>query len=171
MKSFLATIVFAAAALVSGCAVHQQALVLDQIGPSGIQPVTIGPKGALLVYSAYDPNSDLDDVPYICQYTDYRILTEEGKLLLVVHNNDGSVMGGPRKVELPAGKFRVVARAKGYKAVTVPVVISPEQLTIVHLEGGIYWPDNAALLRSEPVRLPNGEIAGWRATTETDTKP
>jgi len=158
-------------ALLSGCAFHKQAVVLDAVGPSWLKPAAAGPKGALVVYTAWAPNADFNDMPLLRQYTDYRILSEEGRLLQVVHNSNGSVEEGPQTVELPVGKYRVVARANGYKTVTVPAVILADRLTTVCLDGSALWPDNAALLRSNPVRLPNGEIAGWRANTESLSKP
>lgn len=171
MKSLLAATFLAGAALASGCAFHQHAVVLDTVGPPSLQSATADPKGALAVYTAYDPNADFNDLPYLRQYTDYRILSEDGKVLQAVRNNNGSVVEDPQKVELPVGKYRVIARANGYGTVTVPVVILAGRLTTVHLEGSASWPDNAALLKSNPVRLPHGEIAGWRADTEVISKP
>jgi hypothetical protein len=50
-----------------------------------------------------------------------------------------------------------VAQANGYGTVPVPVVIRADQVTTVHLEGGASWPNNAALVGSNPVRLPDGK--------------
>ncbi len=172
MKTRLAAVFFAGAVLLSGCATHQPSVVLAPVGPSPPQPAPGGPKGTLVVYSAYDPNSDFNDTEYLRQYTDYRILSEEGKLLQTVHNSNGFVVEGPAEVELPAGKYRIIAQANGYKKnVIVPVVVLADRLTTVHLEGEAAWPANAALLQSNPVRLPNGEIVGWPASTEVVSKP
>lgn len=171
MRNFLTVAFIAGAALGSGCAFHEQAVVLETVGPPSCLSEDAGPKGSLVVYSAYDSDADYSELSYLRPYTNYRILSEQGKLLETVHNSNGSVVEGPRKVELPVGKYRVVARAKGYKTVTVPVVILADQVTTVHLEGSPAWPDSAALLESNPVRLPGGEIAGWRAHTETLSKP
>jgi len=51
----------------------------------------------------------------------------------------------------------------GYGTVTVPVTIKPNRLTTVHLEGGTWWPSRSPIFESEPVRLPDGQIVGWRA--------
>jgi len=64
---------------------------------------------------------------------------------------------------LPAGTYRVVARANGYGIVTVPVVIEKNQVTTVHLEGGGSWENEVARSQSDAVRLPDGRIVGWRA--------
>ncbi len=171
MKSLLAVSYLTGAALVSGCAFHERSVALDSVGPSTLQPASAGPKGALVVYSAFDPNAEFNDIPYLRQYTDYKILSEEGRLVQIVHNNSGSVAEGPETVELPVGAYRVIARANAYKTVTVPVAILADRLTTVHLDGSASWPNNAALLQSNPVRLPDGEIAGWRANAETLSKP
>jgi hypothetical protein len=146
-------------------------MVLDAVGSPPLRPATASPKGALEVYSALDPNANFNDMPYLRRYTDYRILSEAGKALQAVHNNNGSLVEGPHKVELPVGKYQVVARANGYGTVTIPVVILAGRITTVHLEGGARWRDNAALLQSSPVRLPDGEIAGWRANAEHASTP
>jgi hypothetical protein len=168
MKSLVAIAVLGGAILVmAGCAFHEHPVVLGTVGPAAAQPSFAGPKGTLVVYSAYDPNAEFNDLPYLRRYTDYKVLAESGKLLETIHNNKADLVEGPQNVELPAGKYRIVARANGYRTVIVPVVIMADQLTTVHLEGGASWPDNPALVESHPVRLPNGEIVGWRANTET----
>jgi hypothetical protein len=83
--------------------------------------------------------------------------------LRTVHNDNGELVEGPAEVSLAGGRYRVVALANGYGLVIVPVVIVRSQVTTVHLEGSPSWPDKQALLHSNPVRLPDGEIAGWRA--------
>ena len=78
---------------------------------------------------------------------------------------------GPKRVQLPVGTYRVVARANGYGVVTVPVIIRADQVTTVHLEGGPSWQNRSQLGQSNPVRLPDGEIAGWRASPDNASKP
>ena len=61
---------------------------------------------------------------------------------------------------LPAGQYRITARANGYGYVTVPVVIAANRNTIVHLETDS--PNSAAFNQTNAVRLPGGEIVGWK---------
>ncbi len=172
MTSHLAATFIAGVALGSGCAFHKEAVVLDPIGPPSLSPSISGVNGKLVVYTAFDPNADFNDVLYLRRYTDYRILSEAGKCLQVVQNNVDNFMETPRELELPVGSYRVIARANKYKEVSVPVAIVANQVTTVHLDGSAAWPENAALLRSNPVRLPDGEIAGWRANNkEVAAKP
>jgi len=155
-------------ALASGCATRPRPLVLDPIGPPPPAAVKTGTSGSLLVFSAFDPTPDRLRSPYRRQYTDYTVLSADGqRAVQTVRNDNGSVAGGPRRVELPVGGYRVRARANGYGTVTVPVVIRPSQETAVHLEGSVWWPRSSAIFQSDPVRLPDGEIAGWRASAET----
>ena len=51
------------------------------------------------------------------------------------------------------------------------MVIQADEITTVHLEGSSTWPDRGALRASNPVRLPNGDIAGWRASQDSSPKP
>ena len=59
---------------------------------------------------------------------------------------------------LQASGLMMVRRAR---AGIPPVVVEAGRQTSVHLEGGIYWPADVA--QSNPVRLPDGRIIGWRA--------
>lgn len=171
MNCHWTTAILAATTLLSGCAFEDKPVVVESVGPPAFPSANGGPKGVLMVYSAYDPDTEFSDVPLLREYTDFKILSEDGKPLQTVRNNDGSVVERPVRVELPAGRYRIMGRAKGYKRVTVPVVILADQLTEIHLEGGAAWPHNAALLQSDPVRLPNGEIVGWRANKAIGSKP
>jgi virulence-associated protein VagC len=171
MKQLFSASVLIGATLVAGCISPQRGLVLEPIGPPNVQLARPGSNGTLVVFSAFDPHADFNDLPYLRHYTDYKISSADGTLQQTVHNNNGQLVEGPKSLELPVGSYRVVAHANGYGLVTVPVVIQSNQVTIVHLEGSASWPNNAALLGSNPVRLPNGEIAGWRANTEDPTKP
>jgi hypothetical protein len=117
----------------------------------------------LVVFSAYDQGAHFNDLPYRRVHSDYSIFTRDGKLLKTVHNDNGSAVGGPKEVLLPAGWYQVIARANGYGAVTVPIVIGTNQTTMVHLEGGDPWGRTAPSEQANPVRLPDGEIVGWRA--------
>jgi hypothetical protein len=145
--------------------------VLDPVGPAPFPSAGAGSTGTLKVFSAFEQGADFNSQLYLRHYTDYRILSADGKRLQTVRNDSGTLVEGPKRVQLPVGTYRVVARANGYRQVTVPVVIRADQVTIVHLEGGSSWPNRRPLAGSNPVRLPDGEIAGWRADTENMPKP
>jgi hypothetical protein len=49
--------------------------------------------------------------------------------------------------------------------VDVPKVIAAGQTTILHLEGGGFWPDESAFNKTNAVRLPDGLVIGWKAAT------
>jgi hypothetical protein len=156
----------AASALLSGCASDRHGLVLDAVGPL---PAPLGApscNGTLVVFSAFEQGEDLNAPDYRRQHTNYRILSADGKAIQTVHNDSGTLAEGPKPVELPAGTYRVVARANGYGEVTVPVVIRANQATTVHLEGGFSWPKRKDLATSDAVRLPDGEIVGWHTAVD-----
>jgi hypothetical protein len=173
MKTFspLFDLVFCVAPLVlASCASHQPGLVLDPIGPQAGLPALAGATGSLRVFSAFDPAPDFNSLPYRRRYSSYTILDKDGRLVQTVANRNVQ-RESPATVELPAGSYRVVARANGYGTITVPVVIHPNRETVVHLEGSFSWPNPGALAQSNPVRLPHGEIAGWRAEPPEVGKP
>jgi len=164
MKIHFTLTLIMAGALLSGCATGQNEVVLDTVGPPLSQrAATSSTKGMLVVYSAYEVNADFNSRdPDRPEYSDYRIFTLDGKLLQRVHNNSGTILQDPVSVELPPGKYHVIARANGYGYVTVPVIIAARQNTILHLEGGGSWPDESAFDQTNAVRLPDGQIVGWR---------
>jgi hypothetical protein len=157
----------ALAALV-GCASPKQALVLDPIGPEPRSASGSAAQGSLVVFSAFDTTADWNRSPYRRRFTDYQILSADGNhVVQLVQNNRETLLNNPPAVGLPAGSYRVVARANGYGTITAPVVIKPGQTTTVHLEGSVWWPRSSPIFASNPVRLPKGEIAGWRAEADT----
>jgi len=147
-------------------------LVLDPVGPSPIQSSASGVNGSLIVFSAFDPHSHLNGYPYRRYYTSYKLFSNDGQLLRTVQNDNGRLVEGPARVTLPPGTYRVVASANGFGEVVVPVVIAAYQVTTVHLDGRASSADTATLASSNPVRLPDGEIVGWRTTgDETSAHP
>ena len=164
MKTKVVFIALGAGALLSGCTTSESGMILDQVGPppapvSGITSTN----GTLVVYSAFEAGADFNSRdPYRQEYSDYKIFSPDGKLLQRVHNDSGTVLVSPTPVGLPAGRYRVVARANGYGTVTVPVLVEAHQVTTIHLEGGGSWPDEPAFGKTNAVRLPGGEIIGWR---------
>ncbi len=148
----------------SGCAAHRSQLVLDPVGPPPQTPAIGRPAGTLVVFSAFDSSPHFNRSQYRRQYTNYSVLTADGQQMVrMVHNDSGKLAEGPEKLELPAGKYLVLARANGYGLVRVPVVIRRGQTTTLHLEGSVWWPASTGIGTSNPVRLPHQEIVGWRA--------
>ncbi len=150
-------------ALSQGCASYQHGLVLDPVGPALDSTPNPGPTGKLIVFSAYDVHAHFSESPYQRFYSDYKILSDKGQPQQVVHNNLGVVSGGPKTIELPNGRYRVLARANGYGWLTVPVLIEANKLTTIHLEGGNSWRPFERPSTNNAVRLPDGRVAGWLA--------
>jgi hypothetical protein len=156
-------------ALLTGCATQQPKLVLAPVGPAPLS-VNCAPaaEGSLLVFSAYEPTAGANwEDTCKARYSSYRIFSPEGKLVKRVYNNTDSFVEHPQQVELPAGNYCVVAEANRYGRVTVPVLIAGNQVTVLHLEGDGFWPREGAFTENNTVRLPHGEIVGWRANVAT----
>jgi len=152
------------AALLAGCVISEKEMVLAPVGPAPTAPPIPGTtNGVLKVYSAFQTSAAFNQRdPYRREFSDYRIFFPAGKLLQVVHNDSGMKAGSPVLAELPAGNYRVVARANGYGTVIIPVLIEPGRVTTIHLEGGS-WPEESAFEKTNAVRLPDGQFVGWRA--------
>jgi hypothetical protein len=172
MKSVSLFCVLAIGTLLSGCASERNRLVLDPVGPGSPQPSSVNSlNGTLVVYSAYDVGANWNARdPRRPVYSDYKIFSWDGNLLRAVHNDSGTMLQDAMPVELPRGKYRVVASANGYGRVTIPVVIEASQTTVLHLEGGGSWSNEAAFNQANAVRLPDGQVVGWRAPEEYPSK-
>ena len=155
-----------AGVILSGCATHHP-LTLETVGPARFQPLTLNATntaGSLMVYSAYRRNADFNALDSRRpEYSDYKIFAADGTLLQRVHNNSGTGLQDPVAVALPPGKYTVIARANGYNFVTVPVLVATQQTTVLHLEGGNPWPETSGFNQTNAVRLPDGNIIGWKA--------
>jgi hypothetical protein len=166
MKIYFALTLIAASALWSGCATGKDDLVLDTAGPSPDQAqANNSTNGTLVVYSAFKRNADFGSrAPNSPEYSDYKIFTTDGEILRKVHNNSGTILQDAVPVELSPGKYHIMTHANGYgRYVVVPVVIAAGQTTILHLEGGGFWPDESAFNKTNAVRLPDGLVIGWKA--------
>jgi hypothetical protein len=164
MKTFLPMMSLAAGTLFSGCATNHNGIALAPVGPAR-QPTASGAAtGSLVVYSAYKRNADFNSRDNNRQeYSDYQILAADGHLLRKVHNNSGTVFQDVVSVNLPPGQYSVVARANGYGYLTVPVMVEVDHSTVLHLEGGDKWGDESLFNQTNSVRLPDGQIVGYRA--------
>ena len=163
MKPLISASFLVVASVVAGCVSQPHGLVLDPIGPPDSQSASAGSTGTLVVFSAFEPHAHFNDLPYLHHYTDYKITCQDGKLVQTVRNDTGTLAERPKRVQLPVGAYRVATRANGYGVVTVPVIIRANQVTTVHLEGDSTWQNRSHLSQSNPVRLPDGAIADWRA--------
>ncbi len=146
--------------LLTGCA--STPVVLAPVGPDPRGYSSKGSQGQLLVYSAWQGHGEGDN-PCYYQHSDYYIYQTSGKLVRHVENIVGHYAQSPRLEFLPAGKYIVQARAKGYGNIwiKVPVVIQDGQTTWVHLDNG--WMVPAGTAKTELVSVPSGYPVGWRA--------
>ena len=156
----------ALSAFASGCASEQNGLVLEPVGPMPAHTMLqSSTNGILVVFSAYEVGANFNNRdPRGQEYSDYTILTAAGDRLRRIHNDTDTMLQDPATVELPPGNYRVVARANGYGTITIPICIQASRHTVLHLEGGGMWPNEADFNQTNAVRLPNGVIIGWRAS-------
>src|SRR5271154_5152282 len=119
MKTNYSLAILSAATLLSGCASGQHGLTLNPVGPPSVQSAAANDKGTLVVFSAYDVTAaGAGDYEHRHHYSDYKILSPDGKLLQTVHNDSNTVLREATRVVLPPGTYRVVAHANGYGVVT-----------------------------------------------------
>ncbi len=168
MRFLLTFGVIAAGILLAGCATGKNTMTPDTAGPAPAGPgAANSTDGALMLYSDYEFNADFNSRdPRRPEYSDGKIYAADGRLLRHIHHESGTLLQDPASGELPAGNYRVEARANGYGDVTIPVVSEAGQNTVLHLEGGGSWPDPALFNQTNAVRLPDGQVVGSRAGGE-----
>ncbi len=151
--------------LVVSCA--SPPLALAPVGPNPSVIGTSVDSGGLQVFSELVQESDDQNQagdgasPFWYQHSGYSIYTAEGKLVKRVDNTVGHYATAPRVVALPPGRYTVQARAKGWRAVAVPVEVARGRTTRVHLDEN--WQPPPGTLKNEVVSAPSGAPVGWRA--------
>jgi hypothetical protein len=156
MKKILIILGAAGALALTGCATKQVSIA--PVGPNPADAAGIAGNGQLEVYSALSGRSEGNN-PTWRQHSGYHILNSHGRRMEHVMNAPGYYSTLPRLVTLPAGDYIVKARAKGAVWTMVPVVIKPDEITRVHLDG--HWQPGAS--GAEVVMAPEGYPVGWRA--------
>jgi hypothetical protein len=132
-----------------------------------VEPDGSKSEGTLVVYSALDQSPHFNTSDYHACYSDYEVLSEDGRVVKKVTNDAGTIVEGPAEVKLTPGNYRVRARANKYGVVTVPVLVEPHVVTTVHLDGGGARSGSDEIAHRNAVTLPKGEIVGWRVPTNT----
>ena len=159
LKSFLCMILATAFA---GCATHTSVIVDQPVGPDLARPRIDLNKGAgrLLVYSALESLDAVEsDHP---THSSYIIYDKNGNMVRRVDNRSGSFYQTPTTVSLPAGEYKVEARATNSGLVAVPVIVKENKTTIVDLDGTTL-PQRKPTGAGQWVRLPNGQVIGMRS--------
>jgi len=177
---YLNTVALAGAVVwLAGCASAPRVVVVEPVGPAPTGTAQGQGDGSLVIYSARTPadvdvnvaecryNNDFgkNDFLYEPTHTDYTIYAQNGEVFQRVRNARRPNDETPTVVALPAGAYKVEAKALNCDSIPVTVlmtvVIKPGQTTMAHLEGG--WnplsQDNGIAL----ARLPCGRAIGWRA--------
>jgi hypothetical protein len=146
--------------LASGCVATRPFALGVPVGPPGLGGWNVLGHGSLRVYSAWDGLDDGD--PDHEKHTSYTICSDQGAVLEKIRNRCGSFGQDPMTVLLPAGTYKIEARATNFRMVSVPIVIQADQTTVVYLDGTTR-PKGIEPTAGRLVKLPNGEVVGVRA--------
>jgi len=147
--------------LAVSCATPHSSAVFGPVGPRSSPRDELISTGYLKVYSATEDHDDGNT--HYFPHTGYTIYSEDGKTVvkkvanaISIHDED------PSLVQLPAGKYVVLAKAENRGMTRIAVIIDPGRLTEVNLEydGKYRVPPGKA---PDLVRLPNGTVVGGRA--------
>jgi hypothetical protein len=144
----------------SGCAARAPLVVNQAVGPARSQASRREGEGVLVVYSALEVANAVDSSHPT--HAGYAIFNPVGKILRRVDNRAGSFYQDPMPVGLPAGTYKVEARATNQGLVIVPVVIEGGRTTILDLDASIL-PQSEPQSDDQWVRLPDGQVIGVKA--------
>jgi len=167
-KFKLHLVTFTALAGLLGLGSGLSASPLVTLAPVGPRPPGVhapGPlKGYLKVYSATTEYNDGNLMYY--PHSRYSILDTGGKRLEWVDNHVSMNDEAPQVVPIPVGTYYVLAQSEFDGLVRVPVIIKGGQTTVVNLERGrTSDKDTQGVDASRGVKLPSGQVAGWRASS------
>jgi hypothetical protein len=151
---------FAALVAVVGCVAQTRTVLNQPVGPSRSQASRRTGEGELVVYTARELNDPV--ASRNPTHSPYTIYGQDDHVLQRVDNRTGSFYQDPVPVSLPAGKYKIEARATNAGTVDVPVVIEEGRTTVVDLDGATL-PQDRPKSDDQWVRLPGGQIVGFRA--------
>lgn len=137
-------------------------VVNEPVGPDLARPrVNLSQRqGQLVVYSALETASPMSsDFP---THTGYEICDMNEDPVRRVDNRSGSFYQMPATVRLPAGEYKVKARATNHGLVTVPVIVKEDETTVLDLDA-THFRQHKPTGAGQWVRLPTGEVIGMRA--------
>jgi len=138
----------------SACAFRHGPLVLRTIGPAPLEVPVPGTDGYLVVYSAWDVNSNFD------RHTSYIVASDDGKQDQPIQNQANIFDQRPAQVGLPPGTYRVIVSSENFGRLSVPVLIRKGETTVVYLDSNTQ-PAAAKSGDTNLVRLPDGSVMGW----------
>lgn len=116
-----------------GCSSDRNLVTLSPVGPNSSGSGGGSGPAQLLVYSASYELPDRDGgMAY--PHTDYKIYNERRACIQRVSNRSGAHGEFPARVDLPPGKYTVVAASEGKGTVAVPVIVESQLKTVVVLE-------------------------------------
>jgi hypothetical protein len=177
MKCAILIAVNSVAVCLVGCASPAQVTVAEPVGPAPTPAAITSASSELQVYSArervpFDPNMEAfrfnndygrNDFLYEPAHTDYTIYTKAGKVYERVKNARNYEDPQPAIVTLPPGEYRIMAKARDFGWVTIPVIIEPHKVTMVNLQRSN--PVVKSVNRADAVLLGGDRVVGWRETT------
>lgn len=153
------SILFGSAAVftLAGCASHP--LTVSAVGPAPAGAEHASSRGYLQVFTDVERH-EIGDSTYYFPHTSYDLLTDSGRHFKLVMNHLGDMDEKPTVVDIPPGKYKVVAQSANCGPVTVPVLVTDGHLTVLHLDGD--WKPPVNTPTNQLVYLPDGEPIGWQ---------
>ncbi len=153
-RSVALALVIGTAWIPSGCVTHHEIHETVGLAPPSLPPP---PQGFLRVHTPTDAYNDSD--VYYYPHGGFTLLSADGTPLKHVRNADHHWDETPALTLLPVGSYKIRSPTQRSGIVTVPVVVELGRTTDVYLDGSF---EEHPSPEGEYVRLPNGEIIGWR---------
>jgi hypothetical protein len=153
--------------LALGCATNHRTVLQDPVGPCSPAQTADATNGHLVVHPSWDVGYRIDS-DYVARLP-YDVFSQEGKLVRHVSAGGPGFIWHPARLPLAAGEYRVSSYVPSLGHTVVPVQIRSGQTTTLYLDGS-----GNHLKKEAPagnlVLLPDGDVAGWRASAEASAK-
>jgi hypothetical protein len=159
----VAAMMFGTVALLSSCAGNQPDASLQPMraSASGGSNLSLRNQGYLMIYTPTNMRFGEANARFY-PHTPYEIYNHNSDWMYeYVPNHLGKKDEKPTLVSIPSGPYRIKAHTAYGNLITIPVVIRPETLTTICLEGD-RRPPTAATCDLYSVHL-NGKTVGWVA--------
>ena len=150
-----------------GCATNYHTVLQEPVGPCSPAQTAGATNGHLVVHPSWDVGYriDSDSVARL----PYDVFSGDGKLVRHVSSVGPGFIWHPTTLTLPVGYYRVSSYVPSLGQTSVPVQINAGQTTTLYLDGS-----GDHLKKDGPaenlVLLPNGDVAGWRASADKSEK-
>lgn len=152
-----------------GCATNYHTVLRDPVGPCSPEQTACGTtSGHLVVHPSWDVGYRIDS-DYVARLP-YDVFSTDGRRVRHVAGSGPGFIWRPTSLLLAAGEYRVASYMPSLGHTAVQVQIRSGQTTTLYLDGSGNHLKKDVAAEKNLVLLPDGDVAGWRASGDPSEK-